>query len=126
MPVLSIVAIRVSLGFLCFGALTGVGIAVCRVGAPQYLAALIQIHWPLLVLGWLIQFTFGVAFWMFPKFGTERPRGKFVAAGLILLNVGCLALASGAARIFWAMAAAGVAVCIFGVASRIKPHLGRP
>ena len=34
----------------------------------------VYIH--LLVFGWLTQLIFGVAFWMFPKFSAENPRGS--------------------------------------------------
>ena len=52
--------------------------------------------WPsylhLLVLGWLTQLIFGVAYWMFPRYSAEKPRGSepmgwaaFVAAQLGLV-----------------------------------------
>jgi hypothetical protein len=33
-----------------------------------------QLH--LLVVGWLTQVIFGVAYWMFPRYSAERPRGS--------------------------------------------------
>ena len=46
----------------------------------------------MLVVGWVTQMIFGVAYWMFPKYSPEMPRGNnFVAvATLVLLNLGLL------------------------------------
>jgi len=55
---------------------------------------LLRALWPtylhLLVVGWLTQFIFGVAYWMFPRYSAEQPRGSewLGWAGLILLNAG--------------------------------------
>jgi hypothetical protein len=51
--------------------------------------------WPtylhLLVVGWLTQLIFGVAFWLFPRYSAERPRGSeplgWVAYGLVNLGL---------------------------------------
>lgn len=58
--------------------------------------ALIQVLWPtyvhLLVVGWLTQLIFGVAYWMFPRYSAERPRGseRLGWATFVLLNAGLL------------------------------------
>jgi heme/copper-type cytochrome/quinol oxidase subunit 1 len=50
--------------------------------------------WPaylhLLVLGWLTQLIFGVAYWMFPRYSAEKPRGSERLGWLafVLLNLG--------------------------------------
>lgn len=52
--------------------------------------------WPtylhLLVLGWLTQLIFGVAFWLFPKHSTAHPRGSDLLgwASFWLLNLGLI------------------------------------
>ena len=57
--------------------------------------------WPtylhLLVVGWLTQLIFGVAFWMFPKYSAARPRGsdQWGWATLVLLNIGLVFRAIG-------------------------------
>ena len=57
--------------------------------------------WPtylhLLVVGWLTQLIFGVAFWMFPKYSAARPRGsdQWGWATLALLNIGLVLRAIG-------------------------------
>jgi hypothetical protein len=46
----------------------------------------------LLVVGWVTQMIFGVAYWMFPKTSVARPRGSdaLAVATFALLNVGLL------------------------------------
>ncbi len=46
----------------------------------------------MLVVGWITQMIFGVAYWMFPKFSPETPRGNnaVAIATFVLLNVGLL------------------------------------
>jgi hypothetical protein len=54
----------------------------------------LQVAWPtylhLLVVGWLTQLIFGVAFWLFPRYSAERPRGsdRLGWATFFLLNLG--------------------------------------
>lgn len=57
---------------------------------------LLRALWPtylhLLVVGWLTQLIFGVAFWMFPKYSSASPRGHDALgwACFVLLNLGLL------------------------------------
>ena len=57
---------------------------------------LLGVLWPtylhLLVVGWLTQLIFGVAFWLFPKHPSTPPRGsdRLGWTCLVLLNVGLL------------------------------------
>jgi len=46
----------------------------------------------MLVVGWITQMIFGVAYWMFPKYAPEAPRGNnaIAVATFVLLNVGLL------------------------------------
>ena len=46
----------------------------------------------MLVVGWITQMIFGVAYWMFPKYSPETPRGHNATAiaTFVLLNVGLL------------------------------------
>lgn len=50
----------------------------------------VYIH--LFVLGWLTELIFGVIYWMFPKYSSERPRGSEPLGWLTyaLLNLGLL------------------------------------
>ena len=57
---------------------------------------LLRVVWPtylhLLVVGWLTQLIFGVAFWLFPKYSSTHPRGNEQVgwASFALLNFGLL------------------------------------
>jgi heme/copper-type cytochrome/quinol oxidase subunit 1 len=60
--------------------------------------------WPtylhLLVVGWLTQLIFGVAFWLFPKYSAEHPRGseRLGWTSFVLLNVGLVLRIAGEPR----------------------------
>ncbi len=58
---------------------------------------LMPVYLHLFVVGWITQFIFGIAFWMFPKYSRGLPRGNERLAWLTysLLNVGLLARAAG-------------------------------
>ena len=58
-------------------------------GGPRWLTP-VYIH--LLVVGWITGMIFGVAYWMFPKFSKEQPRGVdgLAIATFALLHVGLL------------------------------------
>jgi hypothetical protein len=71
-------------------------------------ASLSALLWPtyvhLLVLGWLTQLIFGVAFWMFPRRSAKEPQGNellgwisyaLLNAGLVLRAIGEPAFALG-------------------------------
>jgi hypothetical protein len=59
-------------------------------------APFLFVVWPtylhLLVLGWLTQLIFGVAFWLFPKHSQARPRGNELRGWTVfwLLNLGLI------------------------------------
>lgn len=85
MPLQTRLFIRLALGYLVLGLAVGVALAVdpaLRFLWPTYLHVL--------VVGWLTQLIFGVAFWLFPRASREHKRGReeYVWATLILLNVG--------------------------------------
>jgi hypothetical protein len=64
--------------------------AQSNLGLPSTLNSLRPVYLHLIVLGWLTQLIMGVAYWMFPKFSKETPRGnaKLAWAVYILLNLG--------------------------------------
>lgn len=43
---------------------------------PLFVSALFPGYIHLLVIGWLTLLIFGVAYWMFPKYSSERPHGS--------------------------------------------------
>jgi heme/copper-type cytochrome/quinol oxidase subunit 1 len=65
--------------------------------AHPALAGFRPTHLHLLVVGWITQVIFGVAYWMFPRYSAERPRGSEPLgwAAFILLNVGLLLRVAG-------------------------------
>ena len=95
MPSLTCYFVKTSLVYLALGLLFGLALALQDVfGLPVSLTGLFPVYLHLLVIGWLSQLIFGVAFWMFPKYSQERSRirelknpwGRFVP----LLNVGLI------------------------------------
>lgn len=58
-------------------------------GGPSWLTP-VTIH--LLVVGWVTGMICGVAYWMFPKYSAEQPRGVdgLAVACFVLLNLGLL------------------------------------
>lgn len=91
MPPLSRWYIKLALIYFVAALVGGVlRAATPLVALPPVFAALgpVQVH--LLVVGWVTQMIFGVAYWMFPKHTTEAPRGNDVVAvaTFILLNLG--------------------------------------
>jgi hypothetical protein len=59
-------------------------------GLPPWVAALDPVALHLLTVGWLTQMVFGVAFWMFPRYSPEAPRGSELLAWIswATLNLG--------------------------------------
>lgn len=61
---------------------------------PARTLPVLQVAWPtyvhILVVGWLTQLIFGVAYWLFPRYSAEQPRGsdRLGWASFVLLNVG--------------------------------------
>ena len=79
----------------------------------------------LLVVGWITQMIFGVAYWMFPKYAPDTPRGNntLAVATFALLNLGLVlrvVFEPGRAwrpDVFpgWPLVVAAVAQCVAGV-----------
>lgn len=71
---------------LCLGILLQAG--------PMRELPLLRVAWPtyvhILVVGWLTQLIFGVAYWLFPRYSAELPRGsrQLGWASFVLLNAG--------------------------------------
>jgi hypothetical protein len=67
------------------------------IAAPASVAALGPVYFHLFLVGWVTQLIFGVAFWMFPKYSIERPRGSEPLGWITfwLLNTGLILRALG-------------------------------
>lgn len=91
MPPLTRWYIRTGLLYLLLGFTIG-ALLLAHKGVP-FLPALwlwLPAHFELLLVGWIVQLTFGVAFWIMPRFWKPPRRGNERAAELayILLNIG--------------------------------------
>jgi hypothetical protein len=76
-PLLSRWFVRSALVALALGLALLVAITGRRpLGLPDWVATLDPVALHLLTVGWLTQMVFGVAFWMFPRYSAQRPRGS--------------------------------------------------
>lgn len=93
MPIVTRWFIKTSLVFFVAALLVGLAQAAQDVlGLSPSVAALGPVYVHLLVVGWITQMIFGVAYWMFPKYSKEEPRGsdRLAIASYAFLNVGLL------------------------------------
>lgn len=90
---------------------------------------LLPAHMEFLLVGWIVQLTMGMAFWIFPRFATRRPRGNenLVQVSFVLLNVGLwLAAIQPFSHFNWltplgrTLEAASVLLFMFSTWSRVK------
>jgi hypothetical protein len=90
MPSLTRWFIKTSLVYLALALITGLFLATQTLFGLTAFGGLFPIYIHLLVFGWLTQLVFGVVFWMFPKYSTEKPRGSEALGWLTYasLNVG--------------------------------------
>jgi hypothetical protein len=96
MPSLSAWTIRAALTYLMAGFTLG-SLLLAHKGVPYspFLWRLLPAHIEFLVMGWIINLVFGVAYWILPRFpGSGRGNPILPAAGVVLLNVGILITAA--------------------------------
>lgn len=93
MPALTRWFLRSSLLFLVLSMLVGV-LLVARdpFNLPASIIAFNPVFFHLFMVGWVTQIIFGVAFWMFPKYSKEKPRGSEILGWFVfwLLNIGLI------------------------------------
>jgi len=91
MPRLSQWIIRTALIYLLLGFTVG-ALLLTHKGIPLHpvLWSWLPAHIELLLMGWIVQLTMGVAFWILPRYWKppRRPKEIFVMASFILLNLG--------------------------------------
>ncbi len=93
MPALTRWYIKTSLVYFILALLAGILLAVQSVWkALLPNLSLFPVYFHLLAEGWLTFLILGVAFWMFPKYSKEKPRGSELLgwASYILINTGLL------------------------------------
>ncbi len=95
MPKLSVWLIRCALLHLLIGSLLGTVMLLTKAGAtmPGWVLRGWGVHAELVLVGWMVQLTIGVAYWILPKFPRRPVRGPSwpVVAALVLLNAGVVA-----------------------------------
>lgn len=67
MPVLTRWFLKAALLYLVAALITGVVLALPASSASPAIAALTPVYFHLLMVGWVTQMIFGVAYWMFPR-----------------------------------------------------------
>lgn len=91
MPSLSQLIIRTALVWLAVGFAAG-GLALANKGVPllPWLWALRLPHIHMLLMGWMVQFAWGVAYWILPRLDAQGTRGSawLVWLGYAALNSG--------------------------------------
>ena len=93
MPRLTRWFIRAALLYLIAGLLLGAILAGRPLWSlPPLLAAAGPVYFHLLMVGWVTQLIFGIAYWLFPKFAKDRPHGSELLgwATFGLINAGLL------------------------------------
>ena len=92
MPTLTRWFIKTSFVYLALALAVGLLLALQPIFRLTTLGGLFPVYIHLLVFGWLTQLVFGVVYWMFPKYSTEKPRGNESLGWwtYVLLNVGLL------------------------------------
>lgn len=98
MPTLSRWFVKAGLVYFVLGLLmAALVVAQPVLNLPSLLGTFRPVYLHLLMVGWITQLIMGVAYWMFPKYSKEKPRGSerlgwfvFIALnlGLILRIVG--------------------------------------
>ncbi len=92
MPRLSRYFVRSALVQLALGFVLGGFILAAKAGAADIrLRELIPVHFDVLIIGWLIQLSIGVAYWIFPRILLhDRGRPHLAWAAFVLLQAGLL------------------------------------
>lgn len=92
MPPLTRWLVKAALLYLIAALVLGVAMQLPVAGRYPVLAVLWPTYLHVLVVGWLTQLIFGVAYWLFPRYSAERPRGseRLGWATFVLLNAGLL------------------------------------
>ncbi len=93
MPPIARLYVKTALAYLVAALATGLLLALSPLLAlPAWVGRLNPVYFHLFLVGWLTQLIIGVAYWMFPKFSRELPRGydRLALATYGLLNVGLL------------------------------------
>lgn len=94
MPALARLFLRTSIVYFLVGAILG-GILLWNKGAilSPNLWSLLGAHVAIMMWGWLVQLTLGVAYWILPRRNGRRPQAWLAGAAYGGLNAGIIAVA---------------------------------
>ncbi len=129
MPVWSVRLIQTACGWLLLGLAGGAVLLGAKgLDAPIAWERWSGFHTEAVLLGWMLQFTMGVAYWMLPKHaaGPERGREGPIAATFVLVNAGVgLAIVGPALAAPAALAAGRIATlaAVIAFASNVLPRV---
>jgi hypothetical protein len=84
--------VKAALLYLVAALALGVAVQIPAVARLPLVAVLWPTYLHILVVGWLTQLIFGVAYWLFPRYSAEQPRGseRLGWVTFVLLNAGLL------------------------------------
>jgi cbb3-type cytochrome oxidase subunit 1 len=91
MPTLTRWFVKSSLVYFILALLAGLLVAArLPLSLPGEINSLSPVYFHLFMVGWVAQLIFGIVFWMFPKYTSEKPRGSEALgwATFWLINVG--------------------------------------
>ncbi len=130
MPLLCVVAVRLSLIHLVVGFTLGAMLMINHV-VPEPLFPVpggMLAHLACAVFGWSLQLAVGVSFWILPRFPEGPPRGdeRPAWAAIALLNLGVLLSFAGFNTAMHVIEAAGALAYARHLWPRIRPYLMTP
>ncbi|MCC6904429.1 MAG: hypothetical protein IT326_01205 [Anaerolineae bacterium] len=96
MPRLSTLMIRAALLHMGAGFLFG-ALMLFNKGLPvlPWLWRLLPLHIDIQLFGWMAQLAMGIAYWIFPRWDTNRRRPEMAWSAFVLINTGVLAVCTG-------------------------------
>ena len=95
MPTIARLLIKTALIWLILGLFLGVYLFSSLAG--RLAVILLPVFYHMIILGWVTQLIFGVAYWFFPKYSKDHPRGyeKLIWISYFALNSGLILRAIG-------------------------------
>ena len=108
--------------YFLLGSGIGTWLLLAKAGLPPPPGSFVAAHAAIALLGWLVQFTLGVGYWMLPKHAVEPARGPASApwVTMVALNTGVILLAAGAPVAGLSTALLGGLVFLATAGARIK------
>ncbi|HXF64826.1 MAG TPA: hypothetical protein VNK95_24580 [Caldilineaceae bacterium] len=93
MPPITRLFVKAALAYFVAALLLGLLLAAhAWLPLPAWIPALNPLYFHLFMVGWVTELIAGIAYWMFPKFSREQPRGSdsLAWATFVFLNLGLL------------------------------------